>query len=203
MKRAYLAAIFVLVCALFLYGQNGFAYKTVDTSGCLVSGCHTQDEMHGVQTHSELACNNCHISAAGGGTVYSSKCIVCHPIGNTGQCNLVKLASHASVNCASCHTNCSKKCPAAKVLGDEDPRLETLRKFRDTVLAKSAVGRKIIQIYYNNADSINAALDRSPALRALTRRVLEVISARAREDVCHRGDQQGHQFSVQQNGLVP
>jgi hypothetical protein len=38
------------------------------------------------------------------------------------------------------------------------------------------VGRRIIGIYYNNADSINAALERSPALRAVTRRVLEVVA---------------------------
>jgi hypothetical protein len=38
------------------------------------------------------------------------------------------------------------------------------------------VGRRIIGIYYNNVDSINAALERSPALRAVTRRVLEVIA---------------------------
>jgi hypothetical protein len=38
------------------------------------------------------------------------------------------------------------------------------------------VGRKVIQIYYTNAESINAALDRSPALRTVTRRVLEVIA---------------------------
>jgi hypothetical protein len=38
------------------------------------------------------------------------------------------------------------------------------------------VGRKVIQIYYNNADSINAALERSPALLAVARRVLEVIA---------------------------
>ncbi len=67
-------------------------------------------------------------------------------------------------------------CPALKLLGEGDPKLDNLRSFRDSKLAQSAVGRKVIQIYYNNADSINAALDRSPALRAVTRKVLEVIA---------------------------
>ena len=67
-------------------------------------------------------------------------------------------------------------CPATKVLGADNPKLENLRGFRDSKLAQSAVGRRIIRIYYNNADSINAALDRSQALRAFTRRVLEVIA---------------------------
>ena len=63
-------------------------------------------------------------------------------------------------------------CPAKKVLGEDNPQLDNLRDFRDSKLAQNAVGRKIIQIYYNNADSINAALERSPALRAVTRRCL-------------------------------
>ncbi len=67
-------------------------------------------------------------------------------------------------------------CPAQKVLGDDNPDLENLRLFRDSTLAQSAVGRKLIQIYYHNADSIDAALDRSPALRTLTKRVLETIA---------------------------
>jgi|GEM_PF-3773498 len=32
------------------------------------------------------------------------------------------------------------------------------------IIAQSAMGRKVIQIYYNNAISTNACLERSPAL---------------------------------------
>ena len=70
----------------------------------------------------------------------------------------------------------SSICPAQKVLGADNPQLENLRDFRDSKLANTAVGRKVIQIYYNNANSINAALERSPALKVVTRRVLEVIA---------------------------
>ena len=69
-----------------------------------------------------------------------------------------------------------RSCPAKKALGKNSPDLENLRDFRDSKLAKSAVGRKAIEIYYNNAESINAALERSPALRAVTHRVLEIIA---------------------------
>jgi hypothetical protein len=69
-----------------------------------------------------------------------------------------------------------KICPAKQMLGADNPKLENLRDFRDSKLAQSAVGRKAIQIYYNNADSINAALERSPALQAFARRVLEAIA---------------------------
>ena len=74
------------------------------------------------------------------------------------------------------NTTINKKCPVKKVLGADNPKLENLRDFRDSSLAQSAIGRKAIQIYYNNADTINAALDRSPALLSATRRVLEVIA---------------------------
>ena len=69
-----------------------------------------------------------------------------------------------------------KLCPAAKVLGENNPELENLRDFRDSNLAQSMLGRKCISMYYTNAGSINAALERSPALRAVTCRVLQVIA---------------------------
>lgn len=67
-------------------------------------------------------------------------------------------------------------CPITDVLGADNPKLKNLRAFRDSKFAQNTVGRKIIAIYYNNADSINAALEKSPALRAVFKRVLEVIA---------------------------
>jgi hypothetical protein len=71
----------------------------------------------------------------------------------------------------------AKACPASKTLGADNPLLENLRAFRDSTLARSAIGRKVIRIYYDNAANITAALDRSPALTEVTRRVLEVIAS--------------------------
>jgi len=70
-------------------------------------------------------------------------------------------------------------CAATQVLGADNPELENLRAFRDSTLAQSPVGRKILRIYYNNAGSINAAFERSPALRAAARRVLAVLAPMA------------------------
>jgi predicted Zn-dependent protease len=70
-------------------------------------------------------------------------------------------------------------CPAEYVLGQDHPDIESLRALRDGSLARSAVGRRLSQIYYNNADSINAALDRSPALRAAARKFFEAIASLA------------------------
>lgn len=67
-------------------------------------------------------------------------------------------------------------CPAKKVLGTDNPKLDSLRTFRDSTLANSAIGLKVIEIYYSNADIINAALERSPTLRFMTRKVFEIIA---------------------------
>jgi hypothetical protein len=67
-------------------------------------------------------------------------------------------------------------CPVVAVLGRDNPAVAMLRQFRDSVLVQNAVGCKVIQIYYNNAGSINAALERSPALRAVTGSVLIVLA---------------------------
>jgi hypothetical protein len=69
-----------------------------------------------------------------------------------------------------------KKCPSKQLLGDGNPKLEKLRYFRDGTLAQTAVGRGIIRIYYDNADSINAALGKSPLLRDFARRMLEAVA---------------------------
>ena len=68
-------------------------------------------------------------------------------------------------------------CPAAQVLGVSSPQLESLRAFRDGTLAQSALGRRLTALYYRNAGAVNAALDRSPWLRALARRALAAIAA--------------------------
>jgi len=70
----------------------------------------------------------------------------------------------------------SGPCPATRVLGKDNPKLENLRDFRDSKLASSAIGRTVIQIYYNNAMRVNAVLEHSPALKAVARRVLEVFA---------------------------
>jgi hypothetical protein len=67
-------------------------------------------------------------------------------------------------------------CPAQYALGVDNPDIDTLREFRDSTLAQSAVGRRIIRIYYDNAGSINEAFERSPALRTVAKSVLEMIA---------------------------
>jgi hypothetical protein len=99
-------------------------------------------------------------------------------VGNMGCCPSSFPVYCGNDLCAASASDCpaSSICPLSMVLGEDNPKLENLRSFRDNTLAKSAVGRKVIQIYYNNAESINAAFDRSPALRKATRQLFEVIA---------------------------
>lgn len=60
-------------------------------------------------------------------------------------------------------------CPAERALGTDSHGLSRLRRFRDTTLAGNALGRRLIELYYRHAGSINRAIDRSPALQAASR----------------------------------
>lgn len=68
-------------------------------------------------------------------------------------------------------------CPAEQMLGQDNQKLEQLRAFRDSRLARSGVGRRLIRMYYDNTESINAALGRSPTLRTAARYLLEAVAA--------------------------
>jgi hypothetical protein len=70
-----------------------------------------------------------------------------------------------------------KLCPIKKTLGTDNPKLQKFRSFRDSQLASSAAGRMIISTYYKNADTINAALERSPVLRSLASLVIIAVSS--------------------------
>jgi hypothetical protein len=43
-----------------------------------------------------------------------------------------------------------RSCIASKVLGEHDPRLNVLRKFRDEILMQSDMGRQMVDVYYGS-----------------------------------------------------
>jgi hypothetical protein len=117
MRRILCVAI-CLVAGL-CFAQPGFAWQNVN-QGCLATGCHvegaigaaTPPQLHGITAHTSN-CANCH---AGGavqkGNVETSKCTVCHPIGNKGLfplCPLINVTPHAGVKntCLGCHPFCA------------------------------------------------------------------------------------------------
>jgi len=66
-------------------------------------------------------------------------------------------------------------CPAEAVLGEDDPRLDTLRAFRDQVLAKNSNGQKTIKMYYDSSAAVVQMLEKDPALKESARKYLESI----------------------------
>jgi hypothetical protein len=111
---------------------------------------------------------------------YPLACIdgTCCPSTHPYKClSLGECSTTYKTDCTSrCSDGSDSECLVTKVLGENNPELQQIRDFRDSTLAQSAVGRRVIEIYYNNTGSINAALDRSPALKSVARMVLEAIA---------------------------
>ena len=68
-----------------------------------------------------------------------------------------------------------KPCVASYLLGADDPRLDTLRRYRDEKLAASKAGREIIKLYYDKSDEIIAVCEKNPAAKRSLKQMLESI----------------------------
>lgn len=66
-------------------------------------------------------------------------------------------------------------CPAEVVFNNSTEKIESLRQFRNQVLAKSAAGRYIIALYYRSASYLSAAFRNHPSLTAGVRRAADVL----------------------------
>jgi hypothetical protein len=186
--KKHLLTCGILACAFFIQTQHSLAYS--DIAACAT--CHPKASLHDIAGHTP--CTICHADPAGAQDVVATTCAACHPAGNPGACSVVKLhdrlmrncvtchgktaaasgvkIAFAGQTCSSCHTDCTGACPAVKVLGDENPGLATLCRFRDKVLAKNALGRQVIKLYYRNSAAVNAALESHPKLEAFAHKVL-------------------------------
>lgn len=68
-------------------------------------------------------------------------------------------------------------CPAAALLGRDDPRLQTLRNFRDTVLSRSAFGKSLIKTYYATGEDVLDFIEKHPLLKRATITSLKLLPA--------------------------
>jgi len=68
-------------------------------------------------------------------------------------------------------------CLAAQLLGPRHPGLAALQNFRDTVLAKSAVGQRLIALYYAREQAISGLVKQSSITHDLLRAMLETCIA--------------------------
>ena len=71
--------------------------------------------------------------------------------------------------------NEGRTCIASVLLGEDDPRLNELRKFRDEFLVRSEGGRQLIHLYYAQGEELAKLIEANPALKHLARNSLESI----------------------------
>jgi len=68
-----------------------------------------------------------------------------------------------------------EECSSVALLGEADPRLDTLRQFRDRVLRKSTAGRALIKLYYEYSKNIIQIFETNPAIKAQARELAEQV----------------------------
>jgi hypothetical protein len=66
-------------------------------------------------------------------------------------------------------------CPFSYLLGEEDPRLDLLRQFRDEVLSQSPAGREIVDLYYQFSHSMVRIMEKDEEFKKDVAELLEKI----------------------------
>jgi hypothetical protein len=66
-------------------------------------------------------------------------------------------------------------CPVVYLLGKKDPRVGTVRKVRDELLAKSSSGQEIIELYKQHGAQLIAIFENSPMIKNAARKLLGAI----------------------------
>lgn len=66
-------------------------------------------------------------------------------------------------------------CAAAYLLGAGDPRLDTVRQFRDKRLAASPAGRSLIRLYYEKSGAVIGLCEKKPAVKKSLHLLLELL----------------------------
>ena len=65
-------------------------------------------------------------------------------------------------------------CPATYLLGDRTSEIDTLRNFRDQVLAESRAGKKLIKLYYTNGERVVNIFDHYSFIKAAAEMALDL-----------------------------
>jgi hypothetical protein len=71
----------------------------------------------------------------------------------------------------------STTCVFSSLLGKNNPALDSIRRFRDEVLKKYTLGRKVINLYYRHQEEIVSLLDKNPHLKPAVKTYVERLAA--------------------------
>ena len=116
MKKALPLILCLAICLVvaIMLPRIGTSNIMVDDTGCLE--CHDAGFGPGTLHDSHGNCADCHENGAGmSGNVASSMCIVCHPLGDPGKCELVLAHEDnidydpAGLSCLDCHGDCDEE----------------------------------------------------------------------------------------------
>jgi len=66
-------------------------------------------------------------------------------------------------------------CLSTYILGEDDPRLDTLRQFRDEVLSQSPIGQEIIKLYYEWSPVIVEMIEEDEEFKEEVKEMVELI----------------------------
>ena len=174
--------VFLLMLLLSSFSVPLYAYENVNGDAPKCQDCHSS-QFNGTSSwhtnhllHAKGNCAKCHSGVPGASLVPTKNCGDCH---SGLPCNFVnKHEVPEKTTCLTCHLECaggSNLCAAESALGPDDPRLDTLRKFRDEVLAKNANGKKLISLYYRSSENLAQSFEKNPALKQSARKLLEAI----------------------------
>lgn len=138
MKKT-LIIVFLFCAATMLAGlRTGFAYENYGPDNC--KACHLGNATVHAQHNNPTDCTLCHVVP--GDIPKPSKCAVCHPVADPGQCSLVEKHVAQGGSCLGCHEDdcaCPLDTPEEVLEYDEDGscRLnkEELKKYSDTLKA--------------------------------------------------------------------
>lgn len=176
-----IAGLSVLLMCL-LAGSAGAYTNVGGDTNC--QGCHSEfdtgTDWHDQHAALASACTDCHANGFGE-PIRTSTCSVCHSPDNQ-PCAMVETHEANEVtagSCITCHSNCTSDsgsdegcdgeptvydgpCLMVIILGEDDPRVELLRSFRDEILAASLAGRTLIKSYYQVNDALAPLVANSP-----------------------------------------
>ena len=80
-----------------------------------------------------------------------------------------------AANAASVYVVANNPCVVENLLKEHDPRLNTIRQFRDQMLANNEIGQEIIDLYYENDEMVLELLEKNPATKKFARGILGSI----------------------------
>jgi pimeloyl-ACP methyl ester carboxylesterase len=92
--------------------------------------------------------------------------------GSSGEYSLVETRSTPGFDPPVFYLRQDRSCPVTCLLGDNDPRVTAIRRFRDRVLTKNSIGKKLVALYYTSGETASALFDHHPLLKGAARTIL-------------------------------